>query len=406
MGIWRTKNVRTASIGGGSPFSLIGGASSWQQKAKYFDCNNSLLGYSLDMVASVASSANIFLIAGGKELTDDISKSKLDSFTNRYGQSFQDIIFSAVRLLALFGEFDLVKIDDDFGEDYVVLSTFQRDSQSGDTIKYRLTENSQDFLTVAKDDVVRIVNSKTGTIWEAYSTVERILPMLEIYDNLLNQLKTIAHSNTIFPKIGWFGPDDGLWRNNSDNSFDDAGLNNSVPPVIADAVQLSKQMMAGDKFAPFYPMMSDVKPEAIDLTTSIDATILDTLNFLQQQIAVGLNIPARLLNGDSGNHWSDWLLDGQLKQFAVEPLLRIALKGLAPVAKDIGNAQRFGYNFVGKSSLDASQALDAYSLGIVGSDFVRDAIGATDADKPTEEDIVQLKLFGGNNTGKKVMPDG
>ena len=164
--------------------------------------------------------------------------------------------------------------------------------------------------------------------------------------------------------------------------------------------------MAGDKFAPFYPMMSDVKPEAIDLTTSIDATILDTLNFLQQQIAVGLNIPARLLTGESGNHWSDWLLDGQLKQFAVEPLLQVALKGISPIAKDIGSAQKFGYNFVGKSSLDASQALDAYSLGIVGSDFVRDSIGATDTDKPTEEDIVQLKLFGGNNTGKKVMPDG
>lgn len=387
MVAWRKKNY-TASLSPQS-YTSTGGEETWQTRVRQHDLDyNGLLGYSLDMVASVASSATIFPIVNGKEKTNNIDTSKLDHFVGAYGQSLQDLIYSAVRALMLLGEFDLVYVNNSWTIFYTYQRLKTRIIEDTPFIEYALSDKKDNTVLVSEKDVVRVVNPRYGQVWEAHSPTRRILPLLDTYKNIVDQLSVQAKSNKSFPKIAWFGSDDGRWRN--ETIVEDGGQKLSAPPILSDAVGLSKRIREDDQFAPFFPMMSDTKPEVVDLSTPLDGSIVNILDQLTGLIAQGLNIPARLLTGDGGNHWSDWLLDSQLKQFAVEPLLRIVIFNFSKKFKPtLGFG--IGYRFDDKGDIDVKQALEAYKAGVVNADYVRYIMEVGEEYVPSAEDLILLQ---------------
>jgi hypothetical protein len=145
----------------------------------------------------------------------------------------------------------------------------------------------------------------------------------------------------------------------------------------------------GDLIEKFKHMMFE-RPYDERIHSKIEAAI--------QGIAIALDIPADLLKGISTvNHWTAWLLEESNYQAHVNPLAAFVGDVLAVAGQKLG---------IGKTievTPDASELLarrstvqDAFrsvELGAVGLRYLREVIGATEADIPTDDEVALQVLL-------------
>lgn len=126
------------------------------------------------------------------------------------------------------------------------------------------------------------------------------------------------------------------------------------------------------------------------------------------RIANGVDLPIAMVTGDPGsaNHWGAWLVDEQGFRLHIAPVaqrfcddLTSAYLRRAAIEAGIANAERVVVAYDPAEAVnhpdETKTARDAYLDLVVGSNFYRDKINATDADKPTEEDIALVLALKG-----------
>ncbi len=131
------------------------------------------------------------------------------------------------------------------------------------------------------------------------------------------------------------------------------------------------------------------------------------------RIALGLDMPNEMVTGTGKvNHWGGWLLDeqgfrqhvaGVVEEFCAD----IGSAYLRPAAREAGEAdwERVVVWYDPVAAIahpdEGPTAMDAWKLGAVGREYVRESIGAEDGDAATPEDeAFLLELL-----GRKPAPD-
>lgn len=135
---------------------------------------------------------------------------------------------------------------------------------------------------------------------------------------------------------------------------------------------------------------------------AFDNRVHEKVERATRRIALGLDVPADLLLGTEGaNHWTAWLTALETYTSHLEPLATPVGELYAVVAEQL-LLREVGVEAVVRVTPNPSKllakrstvrdALDAAKLGAVGLRYVRDAIGATDEDAPTDEELEILRL--------------
>lgn len=126
------------------------------------------------------------------------------------------------------------------------------------------------------------------------------------------------------------------------------------------------------------------------------------------RIANAMDIEPELLQGmGDATYWNAWAISMDTYQAHIAPRADRIGNLYAEVAEQLRAAR--GQNDVVEITPDprvmlarrstARDAFDAFKLLVVGPQYVRDAIGATEADAPTEEEMEwMMQLFGTGNT--------
>ncbi len=138
-----------------------------------------------------------------------------------------------------------------------------------------------------------------------------------------------------------------------------------------------------------------------------------------ERIALGLDMPNEMVTGTGKvNHWGGWLLDeqgfrqhvaGVVEEFAAD----MASAYLRPAAReaDIANWERVVIWYDPVAAIahpdEGPTAMDAWKLGAVGREYVRESIGAEDGDAPTPDDeMFLLELLGRKQATDAQAQDG
>ena len=121
------------------------------------------------------------------------------------------------------------------------------------------------------------------------------------------------------------------------------------------------------------------------------------------RIANGLDLPVDWVTGNTGdvNHWSGWLVDEQGFRMHIAPVADrfardVNAAYLRPAAIDAGipDADRVVIGYDPAAAInhpdETKTAFEANKLGAVGYAYVRDKIGATDDDAPTEDELALI----------------
>ena len=131
-----------------------------------------------------------------------------------------------------------------------------------------------------------------------------------------------------------------------------------------------------------------------------DENLPERVERATRRIAIALDIPPELLLGVADlNHWTAWLTQEDTHRSHVEPLaFRVA--EVFEVAGEYylpGSTVRVRPNATALLARRSSirDAMDATRLGAVGLRYVRDAIGASDEDAPTAEDLELIMMLRG-----------
>lgn len=151
-----------------------------------------------------------------------------------------------------------------------------------------------------------------------------------------------------------------------------------------------------DSVAAVVPMdieTSDVEAwKFLTLERPYDERIPDKMERAIRRIALGLDIHPELLLGIADvNHWTGWLVQEDTWTSHTAPVAQLVADTFAAAAVEFLSLE------AAEVTPDPSEilarrstvrdALDVSKIGGVGLSFVRDAIGATDEDAPTDEDI-------------------
>ena len=145
----------------------------------------------------------------------------------------------------------------------------------------------------------------------------------------------------------------------------------------------------------------------------LDTTIADTDIKLRAELINrlldGLNQQKQASKGgEDSNHWSMWAVSDEERRIAVQPEMEMMCHALTRMVLwpalvergwEPGRIRRWRVGFdLSQSAVKTNVAEDArqaYDRGIVGADFVRRSIGATDHDKMSTEEYV--RWYGANN---------
>jgi len=376
---------------------------SWQAKARYYALNNiGLFGHSLDIIAYTAGQARLQYVNPTTylEIQDPILQSKLGYPKWRADKTIYEALISAVWALACVGEFDLVYIDGEY--DIFHVSQRLRSYQKKDGKKYilykqREEDTKRDTIEIEENNIERCFVSQPGANYDAYSPARRILPDLELYEQITKQFTRIAYSNSLLPKFFYLGIDDNEWQQDEKylSQFDDP--NKAIPPVVNDAANLAKEATKDTFSAPFLPMMGPEAPQAIDATTSFDEQSRMMRKDIRATIADGLNIPARLLVSDDITHFSEAAQSEDLRNNATIPLLKVVLACFdkhiySRYATSSGYSAKlwYSYDHIARSAaLNPAQFIELFKIGAIGLSEVRRQLGIPEKAKiQSPEDII------------------
>ena len=368
---------------------------SWQKEVRHYDLNGvGILGHSLDIIGFTAAAARLHFVdpISYVEIDDLLLQEKIYEAKWRGDKDIFEMLFVMVRALASVGEIDLVCIDGEYDLFQVsqrVKSSPNELDRRGNVVKWgtvtykqRNSDKTTDTVTVSKEYIERCFVPQPGANHEAYAPTRRILPVLRLYSQIMTQFQRIAFSNSLMTKGLYLGEDDGDWIRDEEYTSNFDNPSKAVPPIVNDLTQLSKAIAAGESLAPWYPMMGAIEPKAIDLTTSFDEQARQTLKDCDEAIAIGLNLPAKMLLGDNVNHFGEYLQDEQFRTFGVAPLLKIALTFLDKhiYSKYAFKANRaaklwFSYDHITRTTLNPAQFIELFKIGVVGSAEIQRQLG-------------------------------
>ena len=137
------------------------------------------------------------------------------------------------------------------------------------------------------------------------------------------------------------------------------------------------------------------KVRHITFESDVTATNLDTRDRAIRRLALSLELPPELLTGVGGtNHWNAWLVDEDAINTHFAPLATLICDALTdailrPLLRHAGaDADRFTVWFDLKELAQqpdrGEDALDAFDRGAINGAALRQALGFTDDDAPTE----------------------
>lgn len=150
---------------------------------------------------------------------------------------------------------------------------------------------------------------------------------------------------------------------------------------------------------------------------------LDAVPKVIEQIALGLDMPNEMVTGTGKvNHWGGWLLDEQGFRQHVAGVVEdfcddVASAFLRPAAEAEGveNADRVVIWYDPVAAIahpdEAPQAMEAWKVGLVSSEYAREALGANDDGPTPEDEAFLLELLGrkpatDTQTGETAPQDG
>lgn len=154
--------------------------------------------------------------------------------------------------------------------------------------------------------------------------------------------------------------------------------------------------------AAMVPIKVEMPEDLIDrvkhltFTRAYDEKLHERIVQATKRIALGLDVPAELLLGvGDATHWTAWLTALETYTSHLEPLAQPLGDLYARLIETL--AARTGRELTAKVTPNPKQllakrstvrdALDAAKLGAVGLRYVREAIGASDEDAPTPEEL-------------------
>lgn len=136
----------------------------------------------------------------------------------------------------------------------------------------------------------------------------------------------------------------------------------------------------------------------------LDSTQAGQRQELLGRIANGLDLPAQMILGlGDSNHWSAWLIDQQTFEQHIEPTVRLIVNSwtsamLRPALDGIENGDKvfvwFSADDLVATPEEAKNANDAIKVGAIGYETYRRALGFTDDDAPSEEDLALFEKLG------------
>lgn len=148
------------------------------------------------------------------------------------------------------------------------------------------------------------------------------------------------------------------------------------------------------------------KPEYVKIDNALDPNALAFRKEAVEDIARGMNYPARLLvsGAGDGNHWSDWLMEEQFARSSLAPILervlwrdlsesyyRPALRALQAQGLFPDDPARYRVGFdmtpVVVHPDQSARSIELYKLALLGYDTVLEANGYDIDDLPTTEEL-------------------
>lgn len=158
------------------------------------------------------------------------------------------------------------------------------------------------------------------------------------------------------------------------------------------------------------PMLIQGNPDDLDkvrlvrLDREDSEVILAKLDNAIGRLGTGLDIPREVLSGlGDSNHWSAWQIDASTYRYHIDPRLRLIADGLtegflwpALMARgqfdldEISKVQVwFDSGNLTENPNRTQDAKDAYDRAAINGKSLRDALGFTDEDAPTDDEIIR-----------------
>lgn len=156
----------------------------------------------------------------------------------------------------------------------------------------------------------------------------------------------------------------------------------------------------------------DGKPDELikhfPLDRKIDESAIARVTFLIQRLAHGLDTPVEVLTGVADvNHWSAWQIEDQSYKMHLEPLAQVPAGGLAKAflrpalilrGNDPDAVHRVVYAIDSAALVvrpnRSADAKDAFDRLAISWDALRQYLGFSEGDKPTDEEMAQRAIMG------------
>lgn len=175
-----------------------------------------------------------------------------------------------------------------------------------------------------------------------------------------------------------------------------AGIKDVSSPsaVVPIKVTMSADLIDKIRHVTFDRPFDDKVPEKIEKAT--------------RRIALGLDLPPELLLGlgENSSHWGAWAVQEEAYKGTIAPLADKVAQVLELVVRTVESSQVQIVPDPNELLARRSTTRDAFEgarLGAVGLGYVRNAMGASELDKPTAEDLEIIRYVGSRGRSDAVQ---
>lgn len=250
---------------------------------------------------------------------------------------------------------------------------------------------------VPRADVVKIIESDMCFHHEPYSPFRRVIPDIERYVAIVNNMRRTVDSRMTTNGILW-APSEAVMQYSQQ-----VGTNGKPRNLHSDYTMIAKRGFEdGDSLeanVPFFLTSPGAMgaPQWIPVGRDLDDQLVAAAHSAMEDVARGIDIPMRVMTtgvGDS-NHWSDWLLEDNYIKTVTKPKTRrgynkLTMTVFRPLLEKlaIGEVHRWrvggDFSKVTKKPDEGPIILDAYfRTGIPTRKAVADRLGLAEDEVAT-----------------------
>lgn len=394
----------------------------WQQQVVRYDRDGpGVLGYYLDMVATLASLCPLVVQVrdhrGVWSTTDDpVLSAALTGYRSVLADQ-HELVSMHVRHREALGEAWLMHVDD-LGWSVATVPNVQAMSDGS----VRFTDMYGKQRKVPADRVWKSWVADPYEPWRPTSPVRRALPELRRLKAATRNQTRAAESRLTTNGLIAFKPDqDGV---RPLLSADDALPINATEQIVNDFVALAKESFADDDspaaWVPFPYVGEPATP--ISLGRGIDEVAISVERRAIEAFARAVNFPAQLLVSGPGsaNHWNEWVLQEVQHKTGLAPKLipvcaDISSVYLRPVVAKLKQRIRswdvppdrvrvwFDLSFIAKQPDVTGAMLEAWRLGIATRDEVAERLGLKSV-MEVPSGVTEYEHWVAATTGGRVDP--